>query len=493
MNTGNCKAVVTYSWDISDIPNANRAFWELKKDSDFTNLEGRESSRIDRGSSNSLQGSVTIDLRDHGQVLNGTKYYFRVVAKEGTEDVARRSDSVKFDLDYSPNNTYSAKTITEDPYQVEVDWSNLKSEIKNCSDRVYYEVKKNSAFTNLTGAEPGRVTSDSATGRKTMIDLSQEEPGDYYVRIVGKSGSKSVDDDIGKRGSGVKVTIGEQETPPSPAPTPTQAFQPVHITTQPLIMTGLRGEVLSAKLTVRIIDSANRSYISKAQVNVKHSDSSTTLYDRSKTTDISGLAVFNDLTVGGNYTISATKSGCQDLQKNIAVSSENPSDSLHMDCGNTAGDITISDDIDKAIAPDSGSPKIPIKPIDMQVDKSRTQNLELLSFKIGEGTGAQNKVQDARYNAPITYKSSGLIPSHYRIKKCPITNADWKPLNAGTIPTIDLLRAGKDKYCFQLKSSTNVESNIIEKSYFVKLVERTIGTDVNPIEYARQKGFQFGA
>ncbi|NIU86100.1 MAG: hypothetical protein GWN56_01990, partial [Nitrosopumilaceae archaeon] len=41
--------------------------------------------------------------------------------------------------------------------------------------------------------------------------------------------------------------------------------------------------------------------------------------------------------------------------------------------------------------------------------------------------------------------------------------------------------------------STNIESNILEKRYFVKLVDRTIGTDANPIEYARQKGFQFGA
>ncbi len=388
MSMGACKSVVTYYWNISGIPNANRAFWELKKGSDFTNLEGPESNRIDRGSSNSLQGSVTIDLRNYGQVLNGTKYFFRVVAKEDTDDVARRSNSVKFELDYSPNNTYSANTFAQDPYQVRLDWSNLKSEIDNCSDRVYYEVKRNSPFTNLTGAESGRIDSGSSTGSFTTINLSGQQPGDYYVRIVGKSGGTSVSDDVGKRGSGIKVTIGQQDTSP-----PAEHFQPVNITTPTLKMTGLR--------------------------EVPESDSPS-----------QPVAVSEDLVT------------------------------------RPAGNI--------------------------KVDRSRTINLELNSFKIGDGVAAQNKVQNARYNVPITFKSTGINPAYYRVKTCPITNARWKSLS-GSSPTIDLLKEGKIKYCFQLKSSTGVESNILDKNYIVKLVERTIDSDDHPIQYAKQKGFKFGA
>ena len=102
-NYGTCKAVVTYSWNVSNIPNANRVLWELKKGSNFQNLESPESGRETYGTSNNLNGSVTVDLREYGQVLNGTKYYFRVVAKNGTQDVARRSNSVLFNTDITPN------------------------------------------------------------------------------------------------------------------------------------------------------------------------------------------------------------------------------------------------------------------------------------------------------------------------------------------------------------------------------------------------------
>ncbi len=482
MNTGTCKAVVTYSWNVSGIPNANRVLWELKKGSDFTNLEGPENGRETYGTSNNLQGSVTIDLRDYGQVLNGTRYYFRAVAKDGTNDVARRSNSVKFDLNYSPDNTYSANTFAQDPYQVRLDWSGLKSEIDNCSDRVYYEVKKNSAFTNLTGAESGRIDSGSSTGSFTTINLSQQQPGDYYVRIVGKSGGTSVNDDVGKRGSGVKVTIGQQDTTP-----PAEQFQPVNITTQTLRMTGLR-TVPEARLNIKVKDASSGSFLSSANVNVKNSTSSqnTPRYNSTQLTNTSGIAVFRNLLNGGKYDLKVSYTGCDDsTSQHTMPDSGNSSKEISINCGTEADSptqpIAISEDL---VTRPAGN---------IKVDRSRTINLDLNSFKIGEGTGAQNKVQTARYDVPITYNSTGLNPAYYRVRKCPITNAEWKPLSPGSTPTIDLLRAGKDRYCFQLKSSTNIESNILEKNYFVKLEERTFSSDAKPIAYAKQKGFKFGA
>jgi uncharacterized repeat protein (TIGR01451 family) len=240
MSSGTCKAVVTYSWNVSNIPDANRVLWELKKGSDFTNLESPENGREDVGASNNIQGSVTIDLREYGQVLNGTKYYFRVVAKDGTNDVARRSDSVKFDLNYSPDNTYSANTFPQDPYQVSFIW-NLPNDIKNCSDHAFYEIKRNSNFTRFRGSEPGRLDGGELqdTDDSRNFNLSQYGQGSYYFRIVGKSGGNAQDDDVGTRGSAVMVEVGQQATPtptpptPTPTPTPTSAPPPPQTTPTP--------------------------------------------------------------------------------------------------------------------------------------------------------------------------------------------------------------------------------------------------------------------
>jgi hypothetical protein len=130
MSSGTCEAVVTYSWDVSDIPNANRVLWELKKGSDFQNNESPDNGSEVSGTSNNLNGSVTIDLRDYGQVLNRTEYYFRVVARNGNQDVARWSDSVSFNLQYipNPNDSYSATASEQNPFQVSFTW-NLPNEI----------------------------------------------------------------------------------------------------------------------------------------------------------------------------------------------------------------------------------------------------------------------------------------------------------------------------------------------------------------------------
>lgn len=205
-----CKAVVTYSWDVSDIPGASQVRWELKKDTDFNNLEGREPDRLDSDQIDGVQGTVTIDLRDYGQVLNGTEYYFRVVAKNNSEnDVARRSDSLIFDLDITPQ--FTVQLEPEDLSVVNLGLDILQPDIEDCSDSLFYEVKRGNPFTNLTGIEEDRIEQGPININTQNLQLGYpgEQPGTkLYFRIVGKYGSPDVNDDVGKRGGGKSTTIG---------------------------------------------------------------------------------------------------------------------------------------------------------------------------------------------------------------------------------------------------------------------------------------------
>ncbi|MEE8428035.1 MAG: hypothetical protein V3S33_00840 [Gammaproteobacteria bacterium] len=202
-----CPVVVTYSWNVSnDFPSADRVRWELKKDTDFQNPSGQEPNRLASQSVSGSNGSVIIDLRDYGQVLNGTKYYFRIVAKNGNQDLALRSNAVL--VDYTPpmpssssQMSYTVERRPDNEYGVTLGWG-LKYPIAECSDHAFYEIKKGSPFQNQTGVEPNRVAFGSLNGASgsTNLNLASHGPGTYYFRVFGKYGGNSVDSDVGKRG-----------------------------------------------------------------------------------------------------------------------------------------------------------------------------------------------------------------------------------------------------------------------------------------------------
>ncbi len=225
---GNCRAVVTFAWDVSAVPGANGAFYELKRgqlplgpSGDlFTNPSGPEPVRL-LGAAGGLVGATTIDLRDYGPVLNGTAYAFRVVAKNGNNDVALRSESLLFGI--SDQTLVEATPIANADYTIRIDWTDLDDGIRNCSDQVYYEVSL-APFTSQ-GSEPGRIASGSAPiGTNALhIDLSDQPADEYFVRLVGKYQGQSPENDVGERGdagTGVSVSLsnsngGETDPPPS--------------------------------------------------------------------------------------------------------------------------------------------------------------------------------------------------------------------------------------------------------------------------------------
>ena len=193
---GGCRARVTLSWDVSSIPGANRALWELKIGQDFTNKTGREPGRADKGSGG-VRGSTTIDLRKYGPHLTGQTYYFRVVAKRGNRDVVERSESV---IAPTPSPAQADVNLNSNVIgQVSMSW-NLQGDQQACSDASFYEVY-NQPFTS-PGKQNGRLYRgkvSGTSGQKTFNLLQDHGPGTYYFRVVGKYRGNSPKRDIGVR------------------------------------------------------------------------------------------------------------------------------------------------------------------------------------------------------------------------------------------------------------------------------------------------------
>lgn len=213
-----CIAVVKFAWDLGagdhedseELADATGVRWELKKGSRFTNATGPEPGRAGSGTG-SVAGSVTFDLRAYGPVLNGTSYYFRIVARKGNQDLLERSEAVEV----SPRISTGVPTVTPvkgDPSNVTVSWE-LPAGIRECSDRVFLEIKKGADFINPTGADPDGLSVGSVAGNEgsKRVDLSAYGPGDYYFRIVGKYRGGQQSRDVGSRGAegaGRGYTVG---------------------------------------------------------------------------------------------------------------------------------------------------------------------------------------------------------------------------------------------------------------------------------------------
>jgi hypothetical protein len=213
LGLGSCMAEVSFRWDVTSLlPQAARVRWELKRDSDFQNRTGPEPGRL-ASEVGTPSGFVTLDLREFGPVMNGTPYYFRLVAQDANgNDLAERSDSARIDTDVTDTNFQVARS-PDDPFRVTLSWD-LHPPLARCSDRVFYEVKKDTPFQNLTGREDTRLIGDDRAGTQGSVQLDLSAgPGNYYFRLAGKSGGGGEEADVGRRGAGVPVPF------PTTAPT----------------------------------------------------------------------------------------------------------------------------------------------------------------------------------------------------------------------------------------------------------------------------------
>ncbi len=216
-----CPARVALRWNVTAVPGANRVLWEIDDDQ-FSNPTGPEQDRLAVGTSNALVGQVTIDLRDFGRVLDGSRYLLRVVAKNANQDVARRSEPVVFDLDRTPDGSFGARLATGQPGRIELEWSGLQSDIRGCSEAIFWEIKEGA---ELVTAGPDQTRFDAGSvalgAGRTILDVSSRGDGPFYVRLVGKHGGLDFDSDVGRRARGVRVELSAPlPSPPTPLPAP---------------------------------------------------------------------------------------------------------------------------------------------------------------------------------------------------------------------------------------------------------------------------------
>ncbi|MEE8428034.1 MAG: hypothetical protein V3S33_00835 [Gammaproteobacteria bacterium] len=227
MSFQTCNGVVRYSWNLASIQNTRKVRWELKKDADFTVPNGRDPGRIASAEVNGATGSVEIDLREYGDILNGTRYFFRVVPKNRFgRDLTLRSPSARFARDITPN--FQVSIDPDRPFRVMLALGNMQPQIRNCSEAFFYEVK-GSRFTNQTGNE-GNVIRSGIAARNTVtvpLDFPDLAKGKrLYFRVVGYSNAATVNAvdsgvglpavslfsnssaEIGRRGSGKSTILG---------------------------------------------------------------------------------------------------------------------------------------------------------------------------------------------------------------------------------------------------------------------------------------------
>lgn len=219
-----CAGNLQLSWNVSSIQGADSIRWELRRGSDFVSPTGPDRQTVS-GTGFGASGATTIDLREHGPVMAGERYYVRIVATSGGQEVSQRSPSVLFD----PQEVYGDFQVSPGEsggLQLMFTWGG-SGQLRQCLDRVFYELKSGQPFTNPSGAEPGRLEGQVLSGQTGThtVDLTPYGPGTYYVRVVGKYGGATTDDDVGRRGSGLPVTVGATPTATATAtatPTPTQ-------------------------------------------------------------------------------------------------------------------------------------------------------------------------------------------------------------------------------------------------------------------------------
>lgn len=221
-----CPGNLQLTWNVSSIQGADSIRWELRRGSDFVSPTGPDRQTVS-GAGFGASGAATLDLREHGPVMAGERYYVRIVAVGGGEEVSQRSPSVLYD----PQEVYSDFQLSPGEsggLQLSFTWGG-GGQLRQCLDRVFYELKAGQPFTNPTGAEPGRLDGQVLSGQtgSHAVDLTPYGAGNYYLRVVGKYGGATTEDDVGRRGAGLPITVGATPTATATATATVTPTQPV--------------------------------------------------------------------------------------------------------------------------------------------------------------------------------------------------------------------------------------------------------------------------
>ena len=90
-----CPAIIRLAYDLSAFPTADRVRWRLRRagpGEDFAAAVG-----VDSGESAGATGSVRVDLRNRGPVLDGTRYFVQVRAQQGSTVLSPFSEPAVFE------------------------------------------------------------------------------------------------------------------------------------------------------------------------------------------------------------------------------------------------------------------------------------------------------------------------------------------------------------------------------------------------------------
>jgi uncharacterized repeat protein (TIGR01451 family) len=191
---GSCPADARFDFDVSSIPNADRVRWQIHRAAPSQNFGSPE---VDSGTEQGTSGSIERDLRAYGPVLDGTRYSFRVRARQGGDDVSAFSPRVIFELDLSPDPPTPALNMP--PGSLSLDWG-LTGAIAACADRVVFRIDKADGSATIQSVESG------VSGTKTA-DLTAQGPGDYDVRIHARHDGDTAEDAVGRESAPRRVAL----------------------------------------------------------------------------------------------------------------------------------------------------------------------------------------------------------------------------------------------------------------------------------------------
>lgn len=205
-SAGTCAADVRMSWDVTSIAGADRVRWRIQSGPAGSNLD--TAVLEEEGVASGATGSLDRNLRAYGPVLDGTRYFFRVRAFDGSMALADRSSAAIFEQSVTPDGMFSASSPS--PNTIRLDWT-LTGSLGACADRIAWEVKK-AAFSNPQAPDPAAAQSGTASGASgsRSIDVSATGAGTYHVRLLARHGGDTVDDQVARWGAARQVSVGGQ-------------------------------------------------------------------------------------------------------------------------------------------------------------------------------------------------------------------------------------------------------------------------------------------
>lgn len=208
-----CPAAVRLAWNVTTIAGADgvrRRFLKGAPGAPVTAAELVESEDVPGAT-----GSWDRDLRTYGPVLNGTRYFGRVRALQGTNAVATISPPALFEQSVAPDAQFSFRAVAGGSggatNELRLDWS-LTGPIGACADRIAWEVKRDGQFADPQAPDPAALHRGTVGGTSGSLTIPVPAPGEYYARLVARHRGDTSDDDVGRWATAKLVSIPRSVT-----------------------------------------------------------------------------------------------------------------------------------------------------------------------------------------------------------------------------------------------------------------------------------------